>query len=151
MEELQAGDQTIRFDRERTSKAYAAIVQGDAERCRCASCLNFAAQRNAAYPQVFRSLLDRLGIDPNKEGEAYEEGTDGELFRYGGWFYLAGEIVVMGERLAEDPATGFRYWFGKASRLPKPLVDFGEKVIALEFMTRIPWIISPRPTESGVS
>jgi hypothetical protein len=145
MEQLQAGDQTIRFDRERTIKAYLAIAQGDAERCRCASCLNFAAQRDAAYPEAFRSLLDRLGIDSSKEGEAYECGPEGNLFLYGGWFYCAGEIVVMGERLVEDPATGFSYWFAKAKQLPKPLVDFGEKVIAVEFMTRIPWVISPPP------
>lgn len=145
MEQLQAGDQTILFDRERTSKAYLAIAQGDAERCGCASCLNFAAQRNSAYPESFRSLLDRLGIDPNKEGEAYECGPEDELYIYGGWFYLSGEIVVQGERLVEDPIKGFRYWIADARRLPKPPANFGEKVIALEFMTRIPWVLSPRP------
>ena len=151
MEQLQSGDQTVRFDRERTSKAYLSIAQGDAERCGCASCLNFAAQRNSAYPESFRSLLDRLGIDPNREGEAYECGPEGDLFLYGGWFYCAGEITVVGERLTEDPVTGFRYWFTDARRLPKPPVDFGENVIAVEFTTRIPWIISPRPPESGVT
>ena len=145
MDDLQTGDQTIRFDREQTRRTYLAIAQGDAERCRCASCLNFAAQRDSAYPESFRSFLDRLGIDPDKEGEVYECGPEDELYIYGGWFYLAGEIVVRGERLVEDPATGFRCWFGDARRLPKPPADFGEKVIALEFITRIPWVLSPRP------
>ena len=145
MDQFQSGDQTIQFDREKTRRAYLTIPIGDAERCRCASCLNFAAQRSSAYPEHFRSLLDRLGIDPDKEGEVYECGPEGEFFRYGGWFYFAGKVIVTGERLTDDPATGFQYWFANARRLPKPPADFGEKVVALEFTTRLPSKITQQP------
>src|ERR1051326_776215 len=143
MEQIQMGDQTIRFDRERTLEAYSSMQKGDAERCGCADCLNFAAQRKAAYPEDFRALLDRLGIDAEKEGEVYECGPEEENGRlvYGGWFYFAGEIVVAGERLITDP-SGFQYWFREVKRLPDPQANFGEKVIAIEFVTRIPRVIS---------
>jgi len=142
MKQIQAGDQIIRYDREQTRAAYSMMKTGDADRCGCASCLNFAAQRHAAFPDHFRQLLAQLGIDPEKEGEAYECGPDGEMRVYGGWFYFVGEFVRAGERLVTDPVSGFQYWFVDAKQRPKPAVDFGENVLAVEFVTRIPWVIS---------
>ena len=118
------------------------MQKGDAEQCGCSPCLNFAAQRQSAYPEQFRALLEQLGVDPEKEGEVYECGPQDGLYLYGGWFYFAGEILTAGERLTADPITGFQYWFADAKRLPKPPVDFGEKVVSVEFYTRIPWVIS---------
>jgi hypothetical protein len=144
MVQLQAGDQTIRFDREKTRMAYSAMQTGDAERCGCLHCRNFAAQRKSAYPDHFLSLLEQLGIDSEKKRESYECGPEGELHHYGGWFYCVGEIVSIGERLMKD-ASGFQYWFADAKQLPRPPVDFGEKVIAVEFTTRLPWILPRQP------
>jgi hypothetical protein len=92
---------------------------GDAERCGCSYCLNFIAQRQTAYPENFRLLLDQPVIDPEKEGEVYECSPDGNSTIYGGWFYLVGELVVGGERLITDPASGFEYYFLAKGR-PKP-------------------------------
>jgi hypothetical protein len=36
-----------------------------------------------------------------KEGEVYESGPEGALRIYGGWLYLAGELVHSGERMTE--------------------------------------------------
>jgi hypothetical protein len=72
MLELCLGDQVIRYDREATVAAYCAVRSGGADRCSCVYCRNFAAQRANVYPPDFRALLDQLGIDPNKEGEAYD-------------------------------------------------------------------------------
>jgi hypothetical protein len=144
MEQIQLGDQVIRFDRERTRQAYSGMTGGDAERCGCTYCRNFAAQRRTAYPDVFRSLLDHLGIDPEKEGEVYESGPEGALRMYGGWLYFAGEVVHSGERMA-DTRLGFQYWFTDAKNLPKPAVDFGPSVLAVEFWTRLPWVIPDQP------
>ncbi len=144
MEQIQLGDQVIRFDRERTRQAYSTVKRGDAERCGCSYCQNFAAQRNTAYPEVFRFLLDQLGIDPEKEGEVYESGPEGSLRIYGGWLYFAGELVHSGERMT-DIGSGFQYWFAEAKNLPKPEADFGPSVLAVEFLTRLPWVIPERP------
>ena len=142
MEQIQAGDQIVLYDRAQTAAAYSAIHAGDADRCGCASCLNFAAQRRAAFPDHFQHLLHQMGINPEKEGEAYECGPDGALRIYGGWFYFVGEFVHAGERLTTDSASGFQYWFADAKNLPKPPVDFGSKVLAVEFVTKLPWVIS---------
>src|SRR5262245_39365599 len=105
MEQLQIGDQIVRYDPERTQAAYSTMSRGWAEVYGCATCLNFAAQRSTAFPDNFRHLLIQLGIDSEKEGEAYECGPEGALTVYGGWFYFAGEIVQIGEHLAMDASV----------------------------------------------
>jgi hypothetical protein len=144
MNQIQSGDQKVRYDREQTKKAYSAIQTGDAERCGCSYCRNFAAQRSTAFPENFRLLLDQLGIDPEKEGEVYECGPEGALRVYGGWFYFAGELVEPGDRLT-DAGSGFQYYFADAKHLPAPAADFGQSVAAVEFYARLPWVISEQP------
>jgi hypothetical protein len=142
MNQMQLGDQIFQYDREQTQNAYSAIKSGDAERCGCSYCRNFAAQRAAAYPPKFRLLLDQLRIDPAKEGEVWEGGpVDDKLRAYGGWFYFAGELTAPGERLT-DIASGFQYWVANAARLPTPTVDFGKNVLVVEFFTKLPWVIA---------
>lgn len=93
MEQIHLGDQIIRYDGKRTRTAYAAMKYGSAERCGCPYCRNFVAQRSTVYPEKFRLLLDQFGIDAEKEGDVFEVGRQGSLVRYGGWFYLAGELI----------------------------------------------------------
>lgn len=104
----------------------------------------FATQRSTAYPDVFRAPLDKIGIDPQKEDEAYESGPEGSLRVYGGWLHFAGELVPSGARMT-DPGSGFQYWFADAKNLPKPAADFGPSVLAVEFLTRLPWVIADQP------
>ena len=145
MQQLQVGDQILLYDRLRTEAAYSAMKTGDAERCGCASCRNFAAQRSMAYPASFREILKQLGIDEAKEGEVYDYGADGSLRRYDGWFYFSGELIQMGEQMT-DASSGFQFYFADASHLPKPAVDFGDGVLAIEFTgVKIPWIIAEQP------
>lgn len=141
MEQLQAGDQTVRYDRQRTLDAYRSITNGGAENCGCLHCRNFAAQRDRAYPMSFRRMLESLGISVEKEGEVYECGGDDSLRLYGGWFYFAGQVVKAGERLS-DASGDFQYYFVDAKRLPRPPVDFGVEVAAVEFYTKIRWILA---------
>jgi hypothetical protein len=63
---------------------------------------------------------------------------------YGGWLYFAGELVRSGERMS-DTGSGFQYWFADAKNLPKPEADFGPSVLAVEFWTRLPWVIPDQP------
>jgi hypothetical protein len=143
MEQISLGDQIVCYDSVRTRAAYAAMKNGSAERCGCPYCRNFLAQRSTVYPEGFRILLDQLGIDPEKEGEVYEGIIEGSLVGYGGWFYLAGELVEAGERMT-DAGVGFQYFF-RRSHKPTMLADFGDEVLALEFSTRLPWVISEEP------
>lgn len=145
MTELQAGDQTIQFDGERTRAIYGAIPCGGADECDCLFCKNFAAQRNSAYPDAFKAILDRLGIDPMKEGEAFEYGPVGNgLHLYGGWFYLIGELIVPGERSVSYPeASAFEFWFTKSCPGNRHFREAPR--LAIEFSTRIPWILPDDP------
>ena len=143
MEQIHLGDQIIRYDAQETRKAYAAMNSGSPERCGCVYCRNFVAQRDTIYPKKFRLLLDQLGIDPEKEGDVFEGSPEGSLVGYSGWFYLAGELIEAGERMT-DAGPGFQYFFRRSYR-PVALADFGEEVLALEFLTRLPWVISDEP------
>jgi len=142
---IRSGDQTVRYDPEQTMKAYSAMRTGDPERCGYSYCLNFASQRGTVYPESFRPLLDQLGVDTQKEGEVYECGPDGPLRVYGGWFYFVGEFIERGEYRATDVATGFQYWFADGKALPAPAAEFGANVLAVEFLTKLPWVISEKP------
>jgi hypothetical protein len=143
MEQIHLGDQIIRYDGSRTRAAYAAMNSGSPERCGCVYCRNFVAQRSTLYPEKFCRLLDQLGIDQGKEGDVYEGGPKGSMVEYGGWFYLAGELIEAGERMT-DAGPGFQYFFRRSHR-PIALADFGEEVLALEFSARLPWVISDEP------
>jgi hypothetical protein len=139
MTELRIGDQLIRFDRETTISAYSQIQQGGADRCDCSGCRNFALQRNSIYSIDFRDLLNTLGIDWTKEGEAVHYGPKGDLHFYGGWLYFVGEVVEAGERLV-SLQDGFQYFIGTS--FPRPHDVFGRPVAAVEFMVMLPWVLN---------
>jgi hypothetical protein len=148
MKELRNGDQTIRFDREATASIYRILEHGFAEKCGCVFCRNFAAQRNLVYPPSFRALLEELGIDPNKEGEAFEYGpVEDGCHLYGGWFYFAGEMVAAGERNYNAPDSHhFDSFFTNAH--PKAPAFSGGPALALEFTAHVKWVL-PETTDSG--
>jgi hypothetical protein len=143
MEELRLGDQMIRYDREATAAAYKLLPHGSAERCNCACCRNFAAQRATVYPKKFLSLLAQLGIDPDKEGEVYDMiGPFEDRIRpTGGWFYFVGELVEQGWSSLSD--GDFKYWLQPS--FPRPPACFGEHVAAIEFSTSVPWVLKEGP------
>ena len=144
MARIELGDQVIEYDRELTQRAYSDIKGGDADRCGCSYCRNFSAQRRTAFPAEFLNLLDRIGIDAGKEGEVYDCGVVDELRIYGGWFYFAGKLIEAGERLA-TLAADFQYWVGDGKHMPKAPADFGSDVLAVEFYSKLPWILPEKP------
>jgi hypothetical protein len=143
MEEFRLGDQLVRYDRGATVAAYTAVPSGDAERCNCIYCRNFAAQRSTVYPPGFLALLNQLGIDPNKEGEVYDAAGDFEVCirPTGGWFYFIGELVEKGDKLIQ--AGDFKYWFQPS--FPRASACFGEHVAAIEFSAQLPWVLDENP------
>jgi hypothetical protein len=143
MEELRLGDQLVRFDRDATRSAYSLMPRGDAERCNCIHCRNFAAQRDTVYPQGFRNLLAQLGIDAKKEGEVFDMvgPFDDRIRPTGGWFYFVGELIEKGEKLTNEGE--FQYWFQPS--FPRPPAFFGESVAAVEFSAKIPWVLADDP------
>jgi hypothetical protein len=139
MEEFRLGDQLVLFDRQATTIAYSVMPYGGADRCACVHCRNFAAQRAKLYPPDFLVLLDQFGIDPNKEGEVFDEVGPFEQSNRptGGWFYFVGMLMEKGEKLIQSGK--FQYWIQPA--FPRPPAYFGEDVAAIEFAVEIPWIL----------
>lgn len=143
MIEMQVGDQTIRYDRDATAEAYKSFDRGFAEECGCIFCKNFAAQRKLIYPDSFKALLEQLGIDLSKEGEAFECGpvADGDHL-YGGWFYFVGEMVTWGERNS-NVGDAFEFWFTSIGT-GAPAFR-GGPWLTLEFQTRVKWVLAENP------
>jgi len=142
MEQLRLGDQLIRYDREATASAYRLVSSGCTDRCQCNACRNFALQRETAYPPEFRAILDQLGIDPEKEDDVHEIGVvvDG-MCPYSGWLLFVGDILEAGEsvaRIAQDFQCFVRQAGGPAC--------FGDHVLAIEFITKIRWLLTEDPT-----
>lgn len=144
MIQVQLGDQIIRYDRERTKKAYLTITEGAAKRCGCSTCRNFDTQRETAFPEDFKRLLDELGIAREKEADAHEWVGKGPQRKCGGWFYLSGELIEPGERLTVV-APSLQYFF-RRTRIYGPLgAAFGSEVLALEFVAEMAWILTEEP------
>jgi hypothetical protein len=145
--ELCVVHQRIRFDRDATILLYNnTIAVPGADRCRCISCKNFAAQRNIAYPGEYLRLLSELGVDSSREWEAfdYDFGPGGPSKNlYGGWFLFCGELIEgVDERPKSTPAD-FAYWF--TTFFPSGTLPKNVKIGATEFCTQIPWILSEMP------
>src|SRR5262249_16731343 len=142
MTEVTVGDQTVRYDREATAAIYARLRNGWAEDCGCVGCRNLLAQRDEVYPALFRELLQRFGIDPNKEAGAGGEGPlENGLHHYGGWFFLVGEMVTAGEHMAvisESPYFG--YFFTRVGPFPKEFRDGPSLGIAFE--AHFKWVLN---------
>ena len=144
-ESISVGRQKIRFDREATIELYRrTVTMPGADKCGCLFCRNFAKQRQAIYPDEFKTLLDRLGADPTKEWEAYELGPctakiDHRL--YGGWFLFCGELVA-GD---DDQAVGQPFSFCFTTSFPNGTLPDGLKVCAVDFLAAIPWVLPEAP------
>ena len=146
MTELRIGDQTVRYDRDATAAIYGTLEHGFAEECGCLFCRNFARQRHLVYPTSFKALLEQLGIDPNKEGEAFVYGpVDDGCHPYGGWFYLVGEMVTAGERNCDAPDSHHFNYFFTAAHSHAPAFRDGP-ALSIEFETHVKWVLPDPPS-----
>jgi len=83
--------------------------------------------------------LERLGIDPLKEWEAYSCGVEiNERIEYGGWFVFVGEWSV--KNLVKDAGNLVKQaeFFCFTDSFPKATQKFGPKVIAIQFAIEVP-------------
>jgi hypothetical protein len=140
------GDFEYSVDREATLRAYAAAEFGGADTCECDGCRNFRVARKNVFPKEFLELLDRLGIDPAKDGEVYHNGRLAPgCHHYGGWYHFVGALLKTADSHV-DMGGGFLVWMTQpgAPRLA-PLEDL--PVVQLEFVAEnVRWILNePEP------
>ena len=147
--EIKVGQQVVRFDAEATKRLYVeAMAVAGADSCDCASCRNFAAQRNSVYPGDFVSLLKRLGVNPLVELEAFDYDFDLKQPRhlYGGWFPFCGELLEGADWRPEHNAGASEWWFTES--FPSLGISAEKRVCAVEFLVEVPWT---NPEESTVA
>lgn len=143
-------------DREATRQAYADTEVFWAEYCGCTHCRNFKAARGGVCAEEVRVLLDRLGIDAEKELKAVpDRRIDTKTYFHSGRFHFIGAIRSGPdyprpgdeEGLVGDPEgtefldENFRMGFTtRVTRVTKPFR--GKPVVRLEFGAMVPWVIA---------
>jgi hypothetical protein len=145
--EIEVGRQKIAFDREATAALYRETIRvPGSQSCGCVYCRNFAVQKERVFPAEFLRFLGELGIDTAREWEVYEVDFEAnnpqKLVMYGGWFVFAGRILEG----VEDPPEGedgFKFWV--VTSFPKGTLLKEMQLCAVQFLTRIPWVLEEIP------
>ena len=134
-------------DRDATVRAYGEAEQGFTEKCGCASCRNFQLARRQVFPPAFLKLLSELGIDPEKEAEAYRNAQLAPgRHDYGGWYHFIGTLEETGDFAPVDFGGGFTAWMSRAGG-PRLASLKGASTVQLEFHSdAVPWLLDePEP------
>jgi len=141
------GQSEYSFDRIATEAAYAKVDRSGAEACVCDACRNYVAVRARLLPECFVSFLKSVGVDPNKEAEAYHMGrvAAGKHF-YGGWYHFVGELHKTGDFPPIAAGDEFSFFLCRANAPHLRALD-GHKLVEVEFEARaVPWVIDlPEP------
>ncbi len=111
------------------------------------------AALDKAFPKGFTSIANLLGIDPRKPVELCHYGReDSALHLTGGWYHVVGRILSGRDVIKQTHESGGVYEFEKltggcefgfTNSLALVRVPFaGKHLIQLEFITRVPWVLS---------
>ena len=146
--EIRIGQQSAYFNHDATIALYRdTITKAGADECNCSYCRNFAVQRTSAFTQEFLHLLERIGIDTQKEVEVFDLGLvspDSPRRLYGGWFAFCGSILEAGDWRPEHKRDSLTYWL--TNNFPSAGLPTG--VCAIEVLCELPWCIPEPPEQS---
>jgi|SRR5665213_1807991 len=141
MQYLELPGWRIRYDRAATQAAHADIPFGGAESCTCEPCGNWVSNRAILMPSGFITLLETLGIPPNRDVEVYHNGRL-EVGRhlYAGWYHFIG-TVEFGEQEASPFVEfgSFQVFFHSRPALLRDTFR-GLPVAELAFSAEVPWL-----------
>jgi hypothetical protein len=123
-------------------RAYRQAERGGADTCDCIWCRNFRKARATIFPPEFLALLEQLGIDPNKEAEAYHcAQLPPGRHDYGGWCHFVGTIEQTEDARPVQLAAGFTAWMSAAYAPRLPSLE-GLPVVQLVFSSEtVPWLL----------
>lgn len=136
----------VECDVDKTSALYAEF---DGPSCRCGYCRNFWTAMDSAFPQDFRLLASRLGIDVAKPTEVWQYYRESSgLHYYGGLFHFSGQIVFDPRKPStpgsptefERLVSGFELTLGQKGFLI-PECFKGHQLVHLDFATHVPWVL----------
>src|SRR6266852_2226900 len=155
MESIHFGRWQLSCDPESTRKAYSAVRIGGPEECGCEPCLNFVAARDQIYETDVRTLLEKLGVSPNREVEIYHMARlESGRHLYGGWFHFVGSIIFGADAAKqvsenvwqpdlESESDNFSLGFTSLVHLIRKPFN-GLPLVQLEFTAQIPWILDAK-------
>ena len=136
------GEWEFGVDRVATVGAHSREPLGGADTCTCNGCRNFVAARERVFPAPFLVLLDSLGIDWRKDGEASLYGpTSSGLYLYGGWFHFVGTLDKTGDFPMVPMGDRFKVWLCRDNAPPLATMKDLPRV-QLEFEAEVPWVLS---------
>ncbi|CEG21329.1 hypothetical protein BN1080_00236 [Planococcus massiliensis] len=137
MKTVEIGLWTVNIDPEKTREFYK-THHPITEDCRCRYCENYSLAA-ASFPEHVRMHFDRLGIDPQKEGEVFVGDDDGkDMLLYMGFYHAVGELVE-GPKQAVAEESGLRFHFSEQTDLVPE--GFPEPVLQWEFELEVPWLL----------
>ncbi len=133
----------VEVDRDATAAVHASQSAGGPEQCACWHCRNWIARRSAVLPSAVRTILDDLGVPPDRETEVWEVTGVISSHIYGGWYTFVGRLVTRPPaEAAEFVAGGWKLSF--SARGSYPLPAFAEREVAeLHFLCDVGNSIEP--------
>jgi hypothetical protein len=147
---LEIGPIRCVVDIETTRRIFSQLTTGDAEKCLCVYCHNFALTRALAFPLPLRSALESAGIDWRKESEAVHYGLEPNLGHiYDVWVNFIGVVenggpFVMPPDNDPGPTVEIRAYNDADRYTPKPAL-FGDQTVGrIEVRVALPWVL-PEP------
>jgi hypothetical protein len=127
-------------DVESTREGYASITAGAVEKCPCAECRNFLAQRNSVFPAEVLDLFNRLGVDYKRDAETYHMGRlEPGVHLYAGWFHFVGTIL----KEPIGPATLDNFTIDFIPHNALAAKDFeNQPLVQIEITVKLPSVLS---------
>jgi hypothetical protein len=159
METLSAGRWEVNVDQSATRTVNSQRKNGEAEKCGCLYCRNYAAARKH-IPAEAIDLLDKLGIDPKLESHVSHCAEMGNrLHLYTGFFHFVGSLVAgadvksrvkdgVKEFTFEPLSERFSFGFTADTQL-LPDSFGGMQCVQLEFAVELPWVLEEPPEENA--
>ena len=140
MTEISYRDWIFDCDVEATHKTYETILAGGVEKCGCAGCKNFLAQRESVFPVEIMKLFEDLGVNYKRDAEIYHvTRLQPGLHQYGGWFHFIGNIV----KQPAGPANLNRFTIDFVSHNSLAAEAFANHpLVQIEITAEIPWVLT---------
>lgn len=137
MKTVKIGPWTVKLDTEKTRDFYKKHHR-ITEDCSCHHCENYSLAVDS-FPEQMQTHFERLGIDPQKEGEVFVGEDDGkDMLLYMGFYHVVGELVE-GPKQAVAEEDGLRFYFSDQTDLVPE--GFPEPVLQWEFELEVPWLL----------
>jgi hypothetical protein len=143
MQTFQIFNHTFLVDRGETKRVYSRIDAGSSQMCECVYCRHYLQNREAIFPPELNELLDKLGIDVEKDYEVVYLGPepDGYLL-YSIFFDFKGTVIAIphDENIHEYKEFAPNIWM-RFSEVENPVEShfdrFGNTVVQIDIMLRM--------------